>query len=823
MFGEYDRRRVVLEPSFICEKLGLQGRVDMMTTDFSLLVEQKSGKNWNIESGRSGSHGSRQLEPHYVQLLLYYGVLRYNFNLGFDRTDIRLLYSKYPPGDGLLAVAFYRKLFREAVKLRNQIVAADYMIAGEGFGKVLPLLTPDTVNTAGLDSEFYQRWLLPRITAVTAPLQSLQPLEHDYLCSMMTFVYREQLLSKVGSQEGVGSCTADLWNMPLAEKIETGNIYIGLTVKAKECGGDGDVPDIITLAVPGQGEGFLPNFRRGDMVYLYQYNKEKEPDVRNSLLYKGGIVSIRTTEITVALVNGQKNPEIFKIHEDGDNAVYAIEHAGGDSAGGGAVMGLHEFVTAPADRRDLLLCRREPCRDASVRLARAYNVAYDDILERVKQARDYFLLVGPPGTGKTSMAIRFIVEEELTRAGTSVLLMAYTNRAVDELCAMLDDAQIDYIRIGNEYSADPRCKPHLLAEAVKACPRLDAMKERIRSVRVITGTTSMLVSRPFVFDIKHFTLAVVDEASQILEPNIVGLLAAHRADGSGRQECRIDKFVLTGDHKQLPAVVQQEEGSSAVGSRLLHDICLDDCRVSLFERLLRVERKAGRTEFVGVLRRHGRMHPEVADFPCSEFYHDEHLQPVPLPHQSETALGYADIGLHDGLDTLLRTHRMIFIPSRLCRRPDVSDKVNTDEAAIVADVLRRVRLMTGAAFTPEKSVGVIVPYRNQIAVIRKEIERLDMPELEAVSIDTVERYQGSQRDVIVYSFTVQNAWQLEFLAGSCFTDEGRVIDRKLNVALTRARLQMIMTGNVGVLSTNPVFSRLIEYVGMKGGMLARGE
>lgn len=820
MFGEYDRRRVVLEPSFICEKLGLQGRVDMMTTDFSLLVEQKSGKNWNIESGRNGSHGSRQLEPHYVQLLLYYGVLRYNFNLGFDRTDIRLLYSKYPPANGLLAVAFYRNLFREAVKLRNQIVATDYMIAGSGFDKVLPLLTPDTVNTAGLDSEFYQRWLLPRITAVTEPLKGLTPLEREYFCSMVTFVYREQLAAKVGSQEGVSRSMADLWNMPLTEKIETGNIYVGLTIKAKECSGDGGVPDIVTLSVPGQGEGFLPNFRRGDMVYLYQYNKEGEPDVRNSLLYKGGIVSIRTTEITVALVNGQKNPEIFKVHEDGDSAVYAIEHAGGDSAGGGAVRGLHEFITAPADRRDLLLCRREPRRDASVKLARAYNEAYDDILERVRQARDYFLLVGPPGTGKTSMAIRFIVEEELARAGTSVLLMAYTNRAVDELCAMLDDAGIDYLRIGNEYSADPRCKPHLLGKAVKACPRLDAMKERIRSVRVITGTTSMLVSRPFIFDIKHFTLAVVDEASQILEPNIVGLLAAHRTDGSGRQACCIDKFVLTGDHKQLPAVVQQDAGESEVSSRQLRDICLDDCRDSLFERLLRVERNAGRTAFVGVLRRHGRMHPEVADFPCREFYHDEHLQPVPLPHQSEIALDYADIGLHDALDSLLRTHRMIFLPSRLCRRPDVSDKVNTDEAAIVADVLRRVRLMMGSAFTPEKSVGVIVPYRNQIAVIRKEVERFGMPELESVSIDTVERYQGSQRDVIVYSFTVQNAWQLEFLAGSCFTDSGRVIDRKLNVALTRARRQMIMTGNVGVLSSNPVFSKLIAYVSGNGGMLA---
>lgn len=817
MFAEYDRSRVVLEPSFVCERLGLQGRVDLMTTDFRLLVEQKSGKNRNVETGRAGGHGSMQLEPHYVQLLLYYGVLRYNFNLGYDRTDIRLLYSKYPSERGLMAVAFYRKLFREALKLRNEIVATDFFIAREGFERILPVLTPERINTAGLDNSFYHTWLLPKIEAVTEPLRNLEPLEREYFCRMATFACREQLLGKVGTQEGVSSCASDLWNMPLTEKIETGNIYTGLRIVAKECGGGGDVPNMLRLTVPGQGEGFLPNFRRGDMVYLYQYPEGQEPDARNAILYKGTMVEIHTNEISVALTNGQKNPEILKVQDGDEGLLYAVEHAGGDSSAGSAMRSLFEFVTAPTARKALLLGQRPPEMDATQRLTRMYNPSYDDIIERTKQARDYFLLVGPPGTGKTSMAIRFIVEEELTKDDASILLMAYTNRAVDELCAMLDDAGIDYIRLGSEYSADPRCKPHLLSEYVKDTPRLDGMKAKIMSARVITGTTSMLVSRPYVFDLKHFTLAVVDEASQILEPNIIGLLAAHRPDGNGTETCRIDRFILTGDHKQLPAVVRQDESDSAVSSSTLNDICLDNCRNSLFERLLRIERKARRTDFIGVLRRHGRMHPEVADFPCHEFYYEENLSPVPLAHQQETALEYADIGLHDELDTLLRKHRVIFIPSRMCRRPDVSDKVNTDEAATVADILHRVRLMLGDRFTPERSVGVIVPYRNQIAVIRKEIERYGMKELEAVSIDTVERYQGSQRDVIIYSFTVQNRWQLEFLAGSCFIDEGRLIDRKLNVAMTRARRQMIMTGNVEVLSTNPVFDRLIKYVESKGG------
>ena len=389
MFTDHDRALAVLEPSFVCERLGLQGRVDLMTTDFRLLVEQKSGRNRNIENGRPGNHGSYQLEPHYVQSLLYYGVLRYNFHLGFNSTDIRLLYSKYPAEKGLMAMSFYRGLFREALELRNKIVATDFIIARKGFGRILPLLTPETVNAAKRDDMYYHTWLLPRIEKITGPLKSLNPLEREYFCRMATFACREQLIGKVGSQEGVTGCTADLWNMPIAEKIETGNIYTGLKITAKECGGDGGEPDRLTLSVPGQGEGFLPNFRRGDMVYLYSYRDGQEPDVRNSLLYRANITEVHTEEIKVALRNGQKNPAILAVQEDGDGLSYAIEHAGGDTVADAALRSLYEFVTAPADRKALLLAQRAPRRDAGARLTRTYSKAYDDILLAAKQAEDY--------------------------------------------------------------------------------------------------------------------------------------------------------------------------------------------------------------------------------------------------------------------------------------------------------------------------------------------------------------------------------------------------------------------------------------------------
>lgn len=128
----------------------------------------------------------------------------------------------------------------------------------------------------------------------------------------------------------------------------------------------------------------------------------------------------------------------------------------------------------------------------------------------------------------------------------------------------------------------------------------------------------------------------------------------------------------------------------------------------------------------------------------------------------------------------------------------------------MAQLLKTIHTLSGTSFDPSKTVGVIVPYRNQIAMIRQEINRLDIPSLIPISIDTVERYQGSQRDIIIYSFTVQNRYQLDFLTSNCFVEDGKVIDRKLNVALTRARKQLIITGNEAILRQNTLFKDLID-------------
>lgn len=840
IFQTFDREKAILEPSFVCERLGIQGRVDLMTTDLKLLVEQKSGKNTFIERKYKNPHGSLHVEKHYVQVLLYYGILQYNFQLSPKNAHIQLLYSKYPLPDGLLEVEPLQKLIREAIRFRNQAVATEFWMADNGFDRMLPLLTPQTLNVEKQNDNFYNRYLLPQLTETLAPLHQLNDLERAYFTRMMTFVIKEQLVSKVGVQEGVGNSNADLWNMPLAEKKETGNIYTGLTIIEKERSSSFNGYDTITLAVPQQGEDFLPNFRRGDMIYLYAYKKNEAPDVRMSILFKGSLQEIHSNSIVVHLNDGQQNPDLIS----GD--YFAIEHAGSDIGGTSTIRSLYTFITSNEERRQLLLGQRVPCVDKSLTLSRSYHPDYDEIILKAKQAQDYFLLIGPPGTGKTSQALQFLVREQLAgniysqpssaysaedskhikpsetintqhstpNTQTAILLLAYTNRAVDEICNMLTENELDYIRIGNEFSCDPKYSDHLLKEVLDENATLNSIKSTLADARIVVATTSTMNSNAALFNIKHFDLAIIDEASQILEPNIIGLLTSQHRGGRA-----IRKFILIGDHKQLPAVVQQDDTEVLVEDETLKAIHLNSCANSLFERLILTERAAGRTDFIGTLHKQGRMHPDIADFANRKFYAREQLECVPLAHQLEQTLTYNEAS-EDETDDVLKAHRMIFIPSKPCRQLNISEKVNTEEARIITDLLRRLYRQLGKNFDPQKSVGVIVPYRNQIAMIRKEIEKLGIPELEEISIDTVERYQGSQRDIILYSFTIQSRYQLDFLTANTFYEDGQPIDRKLNVAITRARKQLILTGNEPTLRQNQIFAELIDYIKEKGGYYA---
>ena len=793
----FNKKNTLLEASFICEKLGLQGRVDMMQKDFQVLIEQKAGKR--------DEYHRRHKEDHFIQMMLYQGVLMYNFGQETAHMQTFLLYSKY--ADGLLIEHFAENLFRESIKLRNYIVHNEMRLSDGAIGEIVDSLSTDLLNELQIGGKLWNDYQEPQLQTAINTLKRCTPLERAYFNRFFTFISKEQILSKTGGSNDASHGFAGNWHIPLHEKLEAGNILTGLTIQEKQSSGPGKGYDLIELHIPTQDEDFLPNFRTGDMVILYAY--KEEPDMRKQILMKGNILELQPERMTLVLRNGQQNKDII----GGKEEVFAVEHDFSDTSANNGFRGLYAFLSAQADRKELLLGVRPPAQLEDVKLNGDYG-RFNELILKEKQAKDYFLLVGPPGTGKTSCALRFMVEEALSEPDTSILLLSYTNRAVDEICAMLTDSGIadrtPFIRIGNELSCDKRFVPYLLKYSLDDCPKLTDIQQKMARTRIFVGTTTAINNRLNLFTLKHFQLAIIDEASQILEPDLIGILSARH-----QQHNAIDKFVLVGDYKQLPAIAQQSAEEAAVTDLLLRNIGLEDCRNSLFERLYKSSPDTCRS----ILHKQGRMHPAIAEFPNQTFYYWEQLESVPLPHQLEETPYEAGLTPQDAIDQLLLERRMVFIPAEAPDHLTCSDKTNPNEARIVATLLGHIYRLTESRFDPNRTIGVIVPYRNQIAMIRKEIARLQLPALQDISIDTVERYQGSQRDIIIYSFTIQNFSQLNFLTANTFQEGNFLIDRKLNVALTRARKQLLLTGNPHILGANITFYKLMEYIRLHNGYL----
>ena len=341
--------------------------------------------------------------------------------------------------------------------------------------------------------------------------------------------------------------------------------------------------------------------------------------------------------------------------------------------------------------------------------------------------------------------------------------------------------------MGSELSCDVRYREHLVENVLETLNNRKEVRRRLEACRVYVGTVASLSSKTELFKLKRFDVAIVDEATQILEPQLLWILSAKSSDGRDS----VGKFILIGDHKQLPAVVLQSKESSEVFDEGLRNIGLYNLKDSLFERLYRSHLSEDDSMALDMLCRQGRMHPGVASFPNQAFYAGK-LQPVGLSHQQEYI-----------------PTPVLFIPSQR-DTSSLSGKTNLYEARIVADWAEQIWNEFPETFDAHRTLGIITPYRSQIALIRKMLQEKGIPELLDVSVDTVERYQGSERDVIIYSFCVNHRYQLKFLPN--LTEENGVqIDRKLNVALTRARKRLVVTGVPELLKENSIYHHFISF------------
>jgi DNA replication ATP-dependent helicase Dna2 len=223
------------------------------------------------------------------------------------------------------------------------------------------------------------------------------------------------------------------------------------------------------------------------------------------------------------------------------------------------------------------------------------------------------------------------------------------------------------------------------------------------------------------------------------------------------------------------------------------------------------------------------MHPEIAGLPNRLFYNDK-LKSAALKHQEES-LQQRPVESNDLVGKVLCNHRMVFIPSAFSAH-EVAEKSNHLEARVISKVLSR--LVDIHEFTDDSEIiektGIITPYRNQIACIREQLEADGFTCFDTIQVDTVERFQGSQKDFILVSLCMNRARQLDFLVQSRVSIEDKsgngmlpeLVDRKLNVMLTRARKQLVIIGNEAVLGGDEIYGEIINDIRDNGGYIQKG-
>ena len=787
--SKIDTNLCTLEPSFFCEKYGFQGRLDL------LQLSEDENKTDKIVELKSGGLPYPKDDPgkiainHETQTAIYRLIIQSVFDKTSRNISSIILYSAAEnQGENLRIAAAYQHLEKEVINIRNLVVATEhnlYIGDKESVEDVFNQLF--NLDNYGKTPQFF----IDKLTDINKVLSNISLLEKKYFYRYISFLSRELYIQKVGDEIG-NSGNSALWTSEFHERRKSFDLISDLEIYNIDDSGN-DMKIRFQRINPVD---FI-NFREGDLCILYPRESDYDTVLSNQIL-KGTIAEIRNNEVTVRFRYKQKNKNYLTGYKR-----WVIEHDRLDHTYNSMYKCLYSFLTSPATKRSLLLGIEKPksnynSKDDSKNLS--IEEKQSQVIEKAILAEDYFLMVGPPGTGKTSIFARRLIEHFYKNSKTNILVIAYTNKAVDELCEAINqafDGQSNFIRIGSELSCNEKYRHRLLQNISKTVQSREELRKIIYNQRIYVGTLASIVGKPELFDLKKFNVAIIDEASQIIESQIIGLLP------------NFDKFIMIGDHKQLSTITLQGENKSKVNDIDLNNIELNDCQESYFERLFRICKKKGWEQAYETLTYQGRMHNELSHF-SNKYFYDNLL--LPASEWQTKILPNFVYEKSDPYQLLAANNRICFIPNKQLNDNYINDKICEGEADIttyLSQAIINIYKNSNIAFDSQKTLGIITPYRNQIALIRHKLEKTGIPELQNIMIDTVERYQGSQRDIIIMSFCINKSYQLDFF---CNLNREKTVDRKLNVALTRARQQLFLTGNEYVLRQNNIYNNLLNEI-----------
>ncbi len=771
-----NKENTFLEPSFYAPKYGIQGRLDLI----AIRPREKEAKIIELKSGKPFKVNKYGLNiNHYVQTLLYDLMVN-------SVTDYRLKVSSFilyssQDQDTLRFAPPLNIQQKEALKLRNQIVEIDFLLADLKVENdtIFSFIKKDFIRSEGFakrDIDLFEK-----------SYHSATTISRKYFNAFSGFIAREQILAKTG-EFGLDKSNglAGLWLDDMTEKVE--NFRVLNALKITSITEQSDYTEIVFERTAGTERN--ANFRKGDLGVLYPYTRGNLSVVKNQI-FKCSIIELSWQEVKVRLRNKQNNTGIFERNID-----WHIEHDHLDHGFNHMYQNLFSFINSDRNFQELLLGRKAP--EKAVELK---NYTFDEgiltkeqesTLHSMINSNDYFLLWGPPGTGKTSVILHSYVKAIYENTSETLLVMAYTNRAVDEICEAVvrigGRIKEHFLRIGSRYSSDEAFHDDLLVSKLDEIEDRKSLQILLGKTRIVVSTLASILGKKDLFSLIKFDTIVIDEASQILEPQLCGILAEAK------------KFILIGDHNQLPAIVLQNDEESKVEDEQLIALGLTDRRNSLFERLYRrcFDRKWDWA--IGNLSHQGRMHHEIMDFANSHFYNG-------LLHTINGLDRLISKKLWSGYVPPITENRLIYIPA-VVDNSSINFKTNADEAAKVVKVLemfKKIYSNENKKILPH-SIGIITPYRAQISAIASAISTQNLEDI-PLTIDTVERYQGGARDIIIISLCLNLESQLKQLVN--LSSSG--VDRKLNVAMTRAREQIIVLGNPYIMKKNYVYASLIDH------------
>ena len=446
------------------------------------------------------------------------------------------------------------------------------------------------------------------------------------------------------------------------------------------------------------------------------------------------------------------------------------------------------------------------------------NKTQEQAVNEVLWAKDVEVVHGPPGTGKTTTLVEAIYET--LHRETQVLVCAQSNMAVDWISEKLVDHGVPVLRIGNPSRVNDKMLSFTYERKFEGHPdypelwsirktirqirenrkRGDNVHQKIARLRDRANEIEMAINAQLFEEARVVACTLVGAANKLLVRHKFSTLFIDEAAQALEPACwiairRASRVILAGDHQQLPPTIKCYEAiQQGLGKTLM-------------ERIVE-----NQPEAVTLLKVQYRMNDYILKFSSDWFYHGEVASDESVKHRSVLDLEHPILWV-DGNEMLQQVNDELAEGEKL----DIDfteqfvgenhGRINKAEAELVLSTLRNYIDKIGKErfLTERLDVGVISPYKVQTQYLRQQIRKRDefRPFRQVISVNTVDGFQGQERDIILISLVRSNDnGQIGFLSDL----------RRMNVAMTRARMKLIIFGDKATLQHHAFYRKLIQYV-----------